>query len=389
MITQTLEVATPISINFSTTFSGLCGGLAEGLFLAYLYQESKDNNGDWIAKTYKQWQEKYHFTRREVDAGRKKLKELGILEERKEDGSNKTVSYRIDINKVENLLPELTELLGFKDIQDNEVKQSEPLLYIPLKTSKITPVPELRVIEIQWLDDEIPVVEHIPLSNGKAKLKIPVSKNPSVDLNKVVHNLSSSTSVENKEVIDPRGWEAQPNYNPQYKSPAQRMEERFKAVDLPKWRFGTGRNCYKPDFMEYLKTIYLPKTPHYEGKEVMKGDVMAWLSLREREESGLSQIEAIYENFFEYSKTPTANAAKVAEEVKLPSWVKPNEVWVVEQYKELIACEFNLERFRYTKSQDEINIWEQWISKVYPTIWATILEKKKEFSSRHNLVRVA
>lgn len=344
MSTQSLNTTTSFSIedlllppiSFHKVFAELTGGVAEGLFLSILW-----NAKDWVKITYKQWQEEYCLTRREVDAGRKKLKELGLLEEKKEKGANRTVSYRVIQDKVLKLFPSTTilgcevveeevlppaELSGFSASQKMETKQLEPLS-VPV----------------------IPEKESVP-----------------------------------SPVIDPAGWEEETNLEPvpQYKSSAQKMEDRFRRTALPEWRISPGRNQYKPDFVEYLRTIYLPKTPHYEGKEIMKGEVMGWLALRERDEAGLSQIEAILVDFKEYSSTPAAHAAKVAKEFDLPPWVKKSEQWVNAQYKELVDCNFNLEVFKYTHSQDEINIWEEWIRQSYPVIWERIVNKKREMNIR-------
>lgn len=353
MVAQSLNTATSFSIedllsppiSFHRVFAKLTGGVAEGLFLSILW-----NAKDWVEITYKQWQEEYCLTRREVDAGRKKLKELGLLEEKKEKGANRTVSYRVIPDKVLKLFPsssildrEVTEESRFEGVRNTEERPLEAL-----------PVKNLRVSKM-------------PCPQGDCELRIPVE----------VESPIPSTSV-----IDPVGWEEEPKFKPvpQYKSSAQKMEDRFRRTALPEWRISPGRNQYKPDFVEYLRTVYLPKTPHYESKEIMKGEVMGWLALREKDEAGLSQIEAILVDFKEYSSTPAAHAAKVAKEFNLPPWVKKSEAWVNAQYKELIDCNFNLEVFKYTHSQNEINIWEDWIRQSYPAIWQKIVNKKQEMN---------
>ena len=351
MLAQSLNTATSFSIedlllppiSFHKVFAKLAGGVAEGLFLSILWDAK-----DWVEITYKQWQEEYCLTRREVDAGRKKLKELGLLEEKKEKGANRTVSYRVISDKVLKLFPgtsildrEIKELSGVVVPQEVDVKQQS----LPINNS--TP-------------------HEVTKPQGDFELRIPLED-----------DLALPTPV-----VDPAGWEEEPKFKPvpQYKSSAQKCEDRFRRTALPEWRISPGRNQYKPDFVEYLRTIYLPKTPHYEGKEIMKGEVMGWLALREKDEAGLSQIEAILVDFKQYSNTPAAHAAKVAKEFNLPLWVKKSEAWVNAQYKELIDCNFNLEVFKYTHSQNEINIWEDWIRQSYPAIWQRIVNKKQEMN---------
>lgn len=351
MLAQSLNTATSFSIedlllppiSFHKVFAKLAGGVAEGLFLSILW-----NAKDWVEITYKQWQEEYCLTRREVDAGRKKLKELGLLEEKKEKGANRTVSYRVISDKVLKLFSgtsilvhEVKELSGVAVPQEVDVKQQ------PLPINNSTP-------------------HEVTRPQGDFESRIPLED-----------DLALPTPV-----VDPAGWEEEPKFKPvsQYKSSVQKCEDRFRRTALPEWRISPGRNQYKPDFVEYLRTIYLPKTPHYEGREIMKGEVMGWLSLREKDEAGLSQIEAILVDFKQYSNTPAAHAAKVAKEFNLPLWVKKSEAWVNAQYKELIDCNFNLEVFKYTHSQNEINIWEDWIRQSYPAIWQRIVNKKQEMN---------
>lgn len=362
-IAQSLDLSTINLINkllspeikFRPILAEVGGGATEGLFLSQLFDwtNAVKEGEEWLERTYQQWHEVTYLTRREIDAARKKLKALGILEEKKV-GNKQNILYKLNLIGLYKLIikqcnistdiPDqaVTVELGFEGAQVKDGKQLEVL-----------PVVDFPVREKPGTLLETPVVIPIP----------PVQE---------------LKTVEPLPVIDYQPLPLQQTY-----SSTQKFEDKWKPKPLHPWRTNPGKHQYKPDVVKYLKDIYLPKTPFYEGKEVSNGEAMRWLAQREYDEKGLALIEAMMLDYDEYITSPAANAARVLEEIdNLPKWVKTSWAWVKSQYKEYLECGCDLSKFHYTKSQAEIDVWELWISKTFPDNFPNMVaDKNKVLSS--------
>lgn len=423
-ITQSLDLSTINLINkllspeikFRPILAEVGGGATEGLFLSQLFDwtQAINNGEEWLERTYQQWHEVTYLTRRELDAARKKLKALGILEEKKV-GNKQNILYKLDVTglfklivKTCNLSTDIPDQVvtvesGFEVYRDVEVKQLEllpvksleyiekarPLLEIPVENDKevssvkLPVFPEVNNLQPLLLRDTLDASNYIspinktndlgniPLPNGKASISSAYS-NVGIIPDSVISILPVSVPIEYKPLP------LQQTY-----SSTQKFEDRWKPKPLQPWRTSLGKHQYKPEIVKYLKDIYLPKTPHYEGKEITPGQVMMWLAKREYDEQGLALIEAMMIDYQEYITSPAANAARVLEEIdNLPKWVKTSWAWVRTQYKEYLECGCDLSKFHYTKSQEEIDVWELWISKTFPDNFPNMVaDKNKVLSS--------
>lgn len=86
-------------IAFHRVFATVGGGAAEGLFLSQAYywsQRTKDSDG-WFYKVRSDWTIETALTRKEQEAARKKLKRIGILEE-KTEGLPRKLFFKVNIN---------------------------------------------------------------------------------------------------------------------------------------------------------------------------------------------------------------------------------------------------------------------------------------------------
>jgi len=355
-------------ISFHQIFARVGGGATEGLFLSQLYhwtQAVKEEN-KWIERTYQQWHELTYLTRRELDAARKKLKALGILEEKKV-GSKQNILYKLDISGLFKLIIETCN--PSTDILDQPTTVESGFEGAPVKEAKelgLLPVLDFPVREMASPLQEFPVVDSIP----------PIQELKFVEPLPILDFLSHQP-------IDYEPLPLQQSY-----SSTQKFEDKWKPKPLQPWRTSLGKHQYKPDVVKYLKEVYLPRTPHYEGKEITSGQVMMWLAKREYDEQGLALIEAMMLDFQEYTTSPAANAARALKEIdNLPSWVKTSWAWVKTQYKEYLECKCDLSKFHYTKSQAEIDVWELWISKTFPDNFPNMLADKNKILS--NLRNVA
>ena len=364
-------------VSFHTIFAEVGGGATEGLFLSQLFHWTnaiKDGE-KWLERTYQQWHEFTYLTRRELDAARKKLKALGILEEKK-IGSKQNILYKLDVsglfklivntcNLSTNILDQpVTVESGFPDARVEEVKQLELL-----------PAVDSLVREITRPLLEIPVVIHAPE-------EIVVASEKSLPVIGFTPPIVDCVANENLVELIPVITEYQPLPLQQTYSSTQKFEDKWKPKPLQPWRTSLGKHQYKPEIVKYLKDIYLPKTPFYEGKEVTSGETMRWIAAREYDEKGLALIEAMMIDYEEYITSPAANAARVLEEISnLPSWVKTSWSWVKTQYKEYLECQCDLSKFHYTKSQTEIDVWELWISKTFPDNFPNMIADKNKMLS--------
>ena len=92
-------------IAFHRAFAQLSGSVTAGLFfsqLFYWHDKGTDPDG-WIYKTYAEWTEETTMSRKELDTARRKLKAVGLLEE-KLCGVPATLHYRINFDRLVELL---------------------------------------------------------------------------------------------------------------------------------------------------------------------------------------------------------------------------------------------------------------------------------------------
>ena len=348
-ITQSLDLSTINLINkllspeikFRPILAEVGGGATEGLFLSQLFDwtQATKSGEEWLERTYQQWHEVTYLTRREIDAARKKLKALGILEEKKV-GSKQNILYKLDVLGLYKLIIKQCNIST--DIEGEQVEE--------IKQLELLPVVDSPVREIARPPLEIPVVNSAPTS-------------------------------EELKVVEHQPLPLQQTY-----SSTQKFEERWKPKPLQPWRTSLGKHQYKPDVVKYLKEVYLPKTPFYEGKQPTNGETMRWLAQREYDEKGMALIEAMMIDYQEYITSPAANAARAMREIdNLPKWVKTSWAWVKTQYKEYLECECDLSKFYYTNSQEEIDVWELWISKTFPDNFPNMIaDKNKVLSNLKN-----
>ena len=89
-------------IAFNRDFVRLGIGITGALFLSQCVYWSKrtKSDGGWFYKTAAEWEDKTGLTRREQETARKRLKELGLIEE-KLVGLPAKLHYRICANKIE------------------------------------------------------------------------------------------------------------------------------------------------------------------------------------------------------------------------------------------------------------------------------------------------
>lgn len=94
-------------IAFHRCFAELMGSITYGVFLGQLYywatRDGVINNDGWFYKTSNAWFNETMLSRYELEAARKKAKELGILEEKKE-GVPCKLWFKLDFDKLFSLL---------------------------------------------------------------------------------------------------------------------------------------------------------------------------------------------------------------------------------------------------------------------------------------------
>jgi len=92
-------------IAFNRDFVSFGVGITGALFLSqcvYWSKRTEDNNG-WFFKTALDWEDETGMSRREQETARKKLKELGLIEE-KRAGTPAKLYYRVVTNKIAQML---------------------------------------------------------------------------------------------------------------------------------------------------------------------------------------------------------------------------------------------------------------------------------------------
>lgn len=100
-----LEVVTSKPIAYYAAFANVGGGVTSGVFLSQLLYwtgKGKDPDG-WIYKVQSEWTAETGLTRREQETARKRLRQVGILQE-KRAGVPARLYYRVDLDKLIALL---------------------------------------------------------------------------------------------------------------------------------------------------------------------------------------------------------------------------------------------------------------------------------------------
>ena len=100
-----LEVVTSKPIAYYVAFANVGGGVTSGVFLSQLLYwtgKGKDPDG-WIYKVQGEWTDETGLTRREQETARRRLRQVGILQE-KRAGVPARLYYRVDLDKLIALL---------------------------------------------------------------------------------------------------------------------------------------------------------------------------------------------------------------------------------------------------------------------------------------------
>jgi hypothetical protein len=85
------------------------GSVKAGIMLSQALSHAE--NGGWFCKSQQEWEEETGLSRREQDTAMKKLRSLGVLEE-KVRGIHRIIYYRVNMDKLVSLLVVLTEKEG-------------------------------------------------------------------------------------------------------------------------------------------------------------------------------------------------------------------------------------------------------------------------------------
>ena len=103
--TALLQVITSKPVAYYVAFANVGGGVTSGVFLSQLLYwtgKGKDPDG-WIYKVQGEWEQETGLTRREQETARKRLRQVGILQE-KRAGVPARLHYRVDVDKLIDLL---------------------------------------------------------------------------------------------------------------------------------------------------------------------------------------------------------------------------------------------------------------------------------------------
>lgn len=112
-------------IAFQRVFVSLGAGVTGALLLSQAVYWSRRSTlrGGWFYKTREEWEEETGLTRREQEGARKKLRDLGVLEEKKQGIPCKTY-YRINTERLQTCLHKTAQLGGTKP--PNRAAQNRP-----------------------------------------------------------------------------------------------------------------------------------------------------------------------------------------------------------------------------------------------------------------------
>lgn len=122
---MSLESLLDRPIAFQRAFVSLGAGVTGALLLSQAVYWSRRSTlrGGWFYKTREDWEEETGLTRREQEGARKKLRDLGVLEEKKRGIPCKTY-YRINTDSLQTCLHKTAQLGGTKP--PNWVAQNRP-----------------------------------------------------------------------------------------------------------------------------------------------------------------------------------------------------------------------------------------------------------------------
>lgn len=96
------------TIGFHPSFARVAGGATAGLFLSQAWFWSTtpgvmEKMDGWFYKTMAEWTEETNLSRREQESARRKLRTLGVLEE-KQDFKDRKLWFKINVDKLLDLL---------------------------------------------------------------------------------------------------------------------------------------------------------------------------------------------------------------------------------------------------------------------------------------------
>lgn len=189
--------------------------------------------GGWIAKTYKEWEEKIHITEKQARLGAKKLKEMGLIETKvKKFAGKPTVHYKLDLNA---LIMSLMPKGQFPYAQRSETflpKGQEP--YTELTTELNNNIESTRENFSNPVLEEINTPEHLlkkEKSSGQKEKEITYAQIVSLanDLSDLWGNRRSG-----RPVID--ALKRQIELNPQVIAEIKEHAPRFVAANPGKWK---------------------------------------------------------------------------------------------------------------------------------------------------------
>src|SRR5215207_8200519 len=116
-------------IAYYTAFARVLGGVEPGILTSqFFYWYGKGHNPDgWIYKTQAEIEEETGLSRRNQETARKKLRELGVLEERY-SGMPAKLYYRLNLDRLFALVNEWfsEEVLTQESVQD-ETEENTPV----------------------------------------------------------------------------------------------------------------------------------------------------------------------------------------------------------------------------------------------------------------------
>lgn len=303
------ELGSPIS--YHAKLCKITGGVTATLLLCQLmYWRGKGRLPDgWIYKAQEELEEETGLTRREQETARKYLKERGLLEECKR-GMPRILHYRINLDKLDELWAgrhsqsqSVRKRHAGLSEKDSPVCTKAPDYLYTETTSENTFKDHSKVNAIKAFPGKTPCAhedEFQPNQNSQqveSSLSTPDQSDTLGKSRSPVEDKSSAALSEKKN--------AQPVLQDRWSS-AQRQEQAFQA--MPPWRTSRSPNGILSDFVKYIAGVYLPSTPHYQGKKVEMPAAKSWITTREvRQEYSLIEIQ--WEAFQE-SQSPSSGEVR-------------------------------------------------------------------------------
>lgn len=111
-------------ISFHPCYVAITGSVTAALWLSYaiyhLHEQEDDNDG-WFSKSQQSWEEETGLSRREQESARKRLIELGLLEERR-PGLKQPLQFRISHARLVGML----QALATANWAHTDFKPSQP-----------------------------------------------------------------------------------------------------------------------------------------------------------------------------------------------------------------------------------------------------------------------